>query len=246
MNASRKNVDVNVEGLRNGDVIKAFASPQENSLALDYKSLRQPIPIVALRRRHTRTREFVTSETGVEKGFPLGTSYRVSREKSAEEIEAAADAMAQEAVAQIRRAIQDPGSSLRKAKEAFIEALQVTYAYEPSRAIGWQAPNLAIGEAFTHCWTYVEKYLVHLAKESGTTVGATTDEQVLTALAGAAREATRELLSGDRSRSTNPYANAIDEDKRAGKAEWLRDHRVAWALHVAKDRYSITPDTVSS
>jgi len=48
------------------------------------------------------------------------------------------------------------------------------------------------------------------------------------------RETKEDLLRGSSARSTNPYSNAIEDDKREGKAKWLRDMDVVGVEYAAE------------
>jgi len=103
---------------------------------------------------------------------------------------------------------------------------------DPAGAIHWQGPKLVDAQGFADRWSYVGRYAAHLAREAE--ADEPTVEMYLEAVLGTVKETETELLRGDHSRSTSPYANAVEDDLRKAKADWLRDHTVAMAKSAAK------------
>lgn len=239
---NHKQLDVLVTEIQKGDIIKAKGMDAGDGKGINFKSVREPIYVTTVPRlRVTRGREFLGySQLGdgnyTEVGSPLGTRYRVSRERTDAEIAEQQAEMATFAVDQIRQRIADPMAPLMKARDTFVDMLMKSYATDPARAIHWGADDLAQAQATAVCWTTVYRYATHLANEErpdGAPKVDITDAQILRSVCATVEDVRQELLSGDYSRSTNPYSNAIDDDMRKAKGAWLRDHIVLAALRSA-------------
>lgn len=234
-----KIIQVTLEALKIDDTLIATAL-DAGTETLNWKALREPITFTGnLTYRRTRTREFVSWGGGAEKGFPLDSMYRVRRALTGTEIEAAKADSAHRAADDIRRRIQDPMRPLIAARDKLIDALQTSYANDPARALSGHTADVAVAQAHATCWGTVARIAAFLHQsdvEAGTIrrFEDAPDATVLKAVLLTLRGVERDLLSGDFSRSTNPYSNAVEDDVRKGTAAWRRDYTVLHAVTAAK------------
>lgn len=237
-----KIINVALTDLQDGDVIVATGLAAAEGEGINYKALPEPIDLTAgVVTRTTRTREFIALH-GAERGFRAGTSYRVRRAMTEEELAEAKTSNAHAAADDVRREIQDPMRRLIAARDKLINALQTTYANDPARCLASYSDDVANTQARTSCWCTVARIAAHLhnkAVEDGEAVAVrraedSSDEMILKAVLLTLRGVEAELLRGDYARSTNPYSNAVEDDQRKGSADWRRDYVVLHAVTAAK------------
>lgn len=233
-----KHLNVTMADLETGDVIHSIqlnadeptATPRFKSVSGAGGSALTVGDRATLRR--TQTRDVIALSGGGEKRFPLGTTYRVERTLTPEEVQEASLRFAAETAQDVLRHITGSTAAVVKARDAFIEAMTTTYADDPAGAIHWQAGNLVSAQGQAAMWAYVGRVLAHLRKQAEADDYDT--EIILRAVLVAVREAERELLRGYLNRSTSPYANAVEDDLRVAKAEWLRTYPVLGAKRAAE------------
>lgn len=184
--------------------------------------------IVAVGLSVTPTKERVPTTAGVNKAWPTDTMYKVRRELTAAEQHAKDVEMAQHFVTKARDEI---ASAQQQITDQLTElAAKLVSERSVKQFTTWQIEKAVHAEAELTCWAACQRVL------DNRVLGTPTDEDIIAAVLTMVEETERDLMRSfnGSSRSTNPYSNAVEQDERAGQANWLRSH-VVLGVKMAAD-----------
>lgn len=176
--------------------------------------------------REAKVNEYLTAIDGTEYRCPIGTLYAIKREMTEAEAAERNDEMLAELARRVWRHAENPQAELDEVKAAACK--RIMDSGRPASEVQWFADKLAKAEGAAECWYTVNAAASHLADG-----GEITTAHIIEATLIAIGEAIDAIMRGRGGSSSNPYSNAVDDDKLNGKRDWLRSMDVAGVKHFS-------------